>query len=175
MLSEDDKFNLINLVWSAGFWEGEGSCNVYKAGSSSLRLVVSVCQTDKAPIEKFCTLFSGNMTETIKEGYKTIYRWELNNTSAYLFLTSVRPYVVSKYKQEQIDSTLKKWESYRTKLGKTKHISKRERANDTSYEVRVQTESGTKFIGSFKNPEQAQLALYTEISKKGIDIYDFSK
>jgi|SRR3972149_2124538 len=167
---------LIDLIWAAGFWEGEGSCGVYKTNKTFKRLVMSVVQVDEEPIKKFKSLFGGSSTITVRDGFKDIYKWELAGTNAYIILKTFRPYIISKYKQEQIDSTLLSWDEYRTTLGKTKYITKRCRTGKYDvYEVRINDNGETKFLGSFRDPSHALNILYLHAAKRGLEIYDYSK
>jgi hypothetical protein len=50
---------LEDIIWSAGFMEGEGSAGFYKAAGRSSRLCLSATQKDIAPLELLKDLYDG--------------------------------------------------------------------------------------------------------------------
>jgi hypothetical protein len=100
-----------NIIWSAGFWEGEGSCGMYRSKgkeNASKTLRVTAAQNDTAPLEKLKEVFGGSVYTTSR----ACSVWSISGVTGYLFLKTILPYVVSNYKRLQITSTLDDWEEY---------------------------------------------------------------
>lgn len=96
-------------AYLAGFFDGEGSIAIERAGLNSQSLRIQAVNTDPRPIEMLQNVFAGNFRSTqyrgkTKDGrdYKPIYIWRASNTLAKDALASMLPYLTVKRERAEI-------------------------------------------------------------------------
>lgn len=97
-----------DLVWAAGFLEGEGHFG--NNGSRSKSEVVQVAQTNLEPLERARDVFGGSITkyEPDEENRSTYWTWRTSGYRARGIMMTLYP-LLSRAKQEQIRSALTYW------------------------------------------------------------------
>ena len=98
-----------DVVWTAGFLEGEGSFHIWKT-KGHLRPRVKASQIDTEPLERLKTIWGGSVTIERRAGsdYQTrreINYWSLSNQRAANLMELVRPFMSAR-RREQIDQAL---------------------------------------------------------------------
>jgi len=98
------------LIWSAGFFDGEGCINISKQSrkygrnrdltSINYGLNVSVCQKDPRPLEILHDMFGGHFYSYDVKG-NTYWRWHIWSHMAVRMLNAVQPYLI--LKQDRAD------------------------------------------------------------------------
>lgn len=102
------------VVWSAGFYDGEG-CIIVTSNPARTRftLVSSVAQQDPKPLRMLKKRFGGGVNTDIgsstgysrKNGNALIWRWKLSGANAYDFFLAIEPYSITKRSQLQLALT----------------------------------------------------------------------
>ena len=92
-----------DLVYLAGFFDGEGSLGMY---GRNLKLDVKVCGTDERPIRRFYEVFGFGTFSSIsgsrtRYGRKPVVQWSCSGSWALLFLMTLLPHLVVKRAQAQ--------------------------------------------------------------------------
>jgi len=102
------------IIWSAGFYDGEGCVLVLSnSGRTRFTLVSSVVQQDPKPLRMLNNRFGGGVTTDInasagynrKNGNVLIWRWRVSGAKAYSFLSAIKPYSITKQSQIQVALT----------------------------------------------------------------------
>lgn len=85
-----------DIMWAAGFWEGEGAVGIRSAGAS---------QTSKWPLLKLKGCFGGAITVSYKANgnRKTCWQWWICGDDGRAFIKAIYPYL-SPRRQLQINS-----------------------------------------------------------------------
>jgi len=97
----------IDVAWSAGIYEGEGSC--CKAGNNNQSFVVLVSQKDPEILYRLKDWFGGNVT-LYKNGVGKkgsnfeVYHWRICGDRGRVFLGCIYPFLTARRKS-QIDTT----------------------------------------------------------------------
>lgn len=151
---------LEDIIWSAGFMEGEGSAGFYKAAGRSSRLCLSATQKDIAPLELLKDLYGGNI---IKNEDRDYYVWQSYNQPALYAIRAFVPYVKSNYKNNQFWSAVHQYLDYRAALGKERYIRLRKNGK---LDVRINSNGKTINVGTFDKPDEARAALAEAISNE---------
>jgi len=89
-----------DVVWSAGFFEGEGNICCTKGGRS-----VSANQKDHAPLLKLQHLWGGRIRPFKAKQNGKVYltwQWTLSGKKARLFLREIRPYITTPLRKQEI-------------------------------------------------------------------------
>ena len=102
------------VVWSAGFYDGEG-CILVTSNPTKTRftLVSSVAQQDPEPLRRLKKRFGGGVNTDIgasigysrKNGNALIWRWKVSGANAYDFFLAIEPYSITKRSQLQLALT----------------------------------------------------------------------
>jgi hypothetical protein len=89
---------LSNVIYCAGFFDGEGSVGVY-----TRRYVCTVSNTDIRPLKKFVELWGGKIAVTekskIKGAHMNVYHWHVYGQNCKNFLNDILPFTVVKKDQ----------------------------------------------------------------------------
>jgi hypothetical protein len=119
------------LVWAAGFFDGEGSVGIAKQErlggkrrnwktAVSYVLGVAICQKDPRPLELVHQMFGGHFYPYQVKGV-TYWRWHTWGGIALRFMQAIRPYVVLKGERLDIgiefQTKLTKWYAEYGKIG----------------------------------------------------------
>lgn len=105
----DEGLRAIDLAWSAGIFEGEGSIMISKLGKRSLgALLVSVTNTDMEMITELQKLFGGRISGLRTSGgnRKDYRRWRIAAVQAATFLQSILPYLRTKKYRDRCELAL---------------------------------------------------------------------
>jgi hypothetical protein len=104
-----------NLLWMAGFFDGEGYvglqlCRDKGRNLHYVKLKVSVTNTDLHSLAPFRATFHGTTVRSWqgRATSKVVYRWDLSGKRAYDFLMTIAPHLITK--KEQVDLAIKFWE-----------------------------------------------------------------
>lgn len=115
-----EKLTIEEIIYIAGFFDGEGNINIYKIDTKNntevqrrlvpkYELSIAIYNTDKGIMEWLSSVFGGyfqvrNRTNTIshKEGWKESYAVRMTSNQAFEFLNLVYPYLRIKKKQADI-------------------------------------------------------------------------
>jgi len=98
----------IELAYFAGFFDGEGSVSITKAGSKNhYRLQCGITQTNHRLLILFKDNFGGGITEMsthyeARWGRKQCWRWWITDTKAGEFLSIILPYLKLKKGEAQV-------------------------------------------------------------------------
>lgn len=102
------------IVWSAGFYDGEG-CILVTSNPARTRftLLSSVAQQDPQPLRMLKKRFGGGVNTDIgasigykrKNGTALIWRWKVSGAKAYDFFLAIEPYSITKQSQLQLALT----------------------------------------------------------------------
>ena len=100
---------MASLEYFAGFFDGEGSCGIYRVRNKPQIPVfrVSLCNNDPRPLQEAHVQFGGTVRPRLRtqRGKTTCnYEWYIYGKNADVFLKSIRPFTV--IKSEQIDKFL---------------------------------------------------------------------
>lgn len=104
----------LDLVWLAGFFDGEGSVGVYETGRKTegkgkpamkrgLFLHACITQKDTAPLIWCKSRWGGSlcMRKDTEDRFGTgVWNWSVNSRKAYAFLREIYPYL--KFKKERV-------------------------------------------------------------------------
>jgi hypothetical protein len=96
-----------DIVYCAGFFEGEGSVRIQNHGRRSrcLQLQVTVVQATLEPLDLFKKLFGGSIARRqmrYRGGYRNLYTWVASSKSGEIFLRTVYPYLRIKKEEARI-------------------------------------------------------------------------
>ena len=103
--------NTNDLIYFAGFFDGEGSICILKRQTRKTnwnpeyRLQVAIGQNDGATLDWILTLFGGHLHRVRRD---SSYYWLTSNRHAYEVLKQVSPYL--KYKKPQAELAIKFYE-----------------------------------------------------------------
>lgn len=94
-----------DVIWFAGFYEGEGS--ISNDISNNMRFRVNISQNDKTPLELGQKIWGGSIRKRIRkspvsEKICTGYEWILYHKEASKFVNDIEPYMKIPYKINQI-------------------------------------------------------------------------
>lgn len=95
-------------AYAAGFFDGEGYVDVYKATqpkngkSPSLMLRVVISQKDGKVMNWLVEHFQGGYVLQSRKDTFSIYRWDVRSQHAKRFLETILPYVIVKRKQVEL-------------------------------------------------------------------------
>jgi hypothetical protein len=95
----------LELAWTAGLFEGEGSIRINKPTKRNLgHLVVSVVNTDRDIIDFFQERWPGYMKPAtgLRPNQRPAWVWVLAARRAMVFLLAIEPYIVRKAVREKI-------------------------------------------------------------------------
>ena len=98
------------IIWFAGFYEGEGCiCNDM---SNNMRFRVSISQNDRTPLDIGQKRWGGSIRERTRISLKGKichgHEWVLYHHDAKKFINDIRPYMIIPYKIKQIDDAFVK-------------------------------------------------------------------
>lgn len=103
--------NPIDLAYTAGFFDGEGSISitarVRKTHNTEHRLWIAVGQKDGATLDWLKDLFGGQVYTVKRDGS---FYWVMTNNVAYNFLKQILPYL--QYKKIQAELAIEFCEGY---------------------------------------------------------------
>lgn len=125
------------LIYIAGFFDGEGCIHIYKSRSRGFTLQVSAANTDRQVIQFICDRFGGRIHRLQKKGNrKPCWRVDLVARRANHLLTALLPYLrvkkdqaelalefqksMSKYERPLTNDTISYRESLRIRLKELK-------------------------------------------------------
>ena len=100
-----------DLMWLAGFWEGEGWVSFSNRGKSyykdkvyttSAQLQVGLAQNDRTPLDWVKLYFGGGVYKNSKK----CFHWRGNGPTGQRFLKIIRPYLRLKFRQDKVDWAL---------------------------------------------------------------------
>lgn len=136
-----------DVIFAAGFYEGEGSCHAFK---TSAGVEVDVCQKDPEVLYRLRDLFGGSVVlHARKKGQETRWhRWALCGERARTFLKMIYPYLSSRRKT-QIERTT----AFRSVVTPTEFT--RERLSMTKKQRRAETQR--RYIAKKKAEQETQL------------------
>ena len=96
-------------AYLAGFFDGEGSISIERAGMNSQSLRINAVNTDPRPIEMLQRVFAGNFRSTLFRGrtkdgreYRPTYHWRVSSTLAKDALEAMLPYLTVKRERAEI-------------------------------------------------------------------------
>lgn len=94
-----------DIIWFAGFYEGEGS--ISNDISNNMRFRINISQNDKTPLEIGQLIWGGSIRERIRQSPASDkmcrgYEWVLYHKEACKFIDDISPYMKIPYKIEQI-------------------------------------------------------------------------
>lgn len=97
--------NLNDVIWFAGFYEGEGS--ISNDISNNMKFRVSISQNDKTPLEIGQNLWGGSIRQRTRKSPASNkickgYEWIMYNKEASKFINDIEPYMKIPYKINQI-------------------------------------------------------------------------
>ena len=90
-----------DLVYLAGFFDGEGSLGMY---GRNLKLDVKVCGIDERPIRRFYEVFGFGTFRVQQRKTRTlrpVWEWSCSGSWALMFLTTMLPHLLVKRAQAQ--------------------------------------------------------------------------
>lgn len=98
---------LIELIWFAGFYEGEGT--ISNDISNNNRIRVSISQNDKTPLEKGQKRWGGSLRcrtrkSPASDKICTGYEWVLYTKDAIKFINDIKQFMIIPYKINQINN-----------------------------------------------------------------------
>jgi len=98
-----------DIAWAAGFWEGDGSCNIRKAKgnlSPSYFITAYAVNSNILPLARLQSIFGGKVFKVKLGGWahKPSFRWLTCARQAVLFLKSIKPYL--SFKDEEVSLSL---------------------------------------------------------------------
>ena len=113
-----------NLIWAAGFFDGEGCIKVSKSKvnySKGYRhtLVIHITQKIKSPLNLFKKLFGGKIYST-KKGKFTGYEYLIHNENAIKLLKTINPFL--KLKKDESMLALKYGQYFLNKNNRVSNI-----------------------------------------------------
>ena len=99
--------DIVNKIWFAGFYEGEGS--ISNDISNNMRYRISISQNDKTPLELGKNIWGGSIrTRTRKSPASDKicfgHEWILYHKEATKFIEDISPFMKIPYKIEQIEN-----------------------------------------------------------------------
>lgn len=106
--------NLNNIIWFAGFYEGEGSiCNDI---SNNMKFRIIISQNDKTPLEIGQAIWGGSIRKRIRKSPSSNkicigHEWILYNKEATKFINDIEPYMKIPYKINQVKIAKQKQEN----------------------------------------------------------------
>ena len=114
---------LIELIWFAGFYEGEGTISNDISNNNSIR--VSISQNDKTPLAIAQNRWGGSLRcrkrkSPVSDKICISYEWVLYQKRALIFINDIKPYMIIPYKINQIEKCLKRKEEGITRRFKCK-------------------------------------------------------
>ena len=85
-----------DLAWLAGFYEGEGTLRINRAGQRNLGILhASTVSTEQGYIEEFQRRWPGSVRLSPARGSsRQAWRWNLGSTKVGAFLDDIGPYIV---------------------------------------------------------------------------------
>lgn len=97
--------NISDVIWFAGFYEGEGS--ISNDVSNNMKFRVSITQNDKTPLELGQKLWGGSIRERIRKSPASDkickgYEWVMYHKESLKFINDIEPYMKIPYKINQI-------------------------------------------------------------------------
>jgi len=92
-------------IWFAGFYEGEGS--ISNDTNNRNRLVVSIAQNDRTPLDIGQNIWGGHVRERIRKSPVSDkicvgHEWRLKHNNSIKFLQDIKPFMIIPYKIQQI-------------------------------------------------------------------------
>ena len=99
------------LLWFAGFYEGEGSVSNDKSNNNRLRL--SISQNDPLPLNLAKQLWGGQVYKRVRKSPAsdkvcTGYEWRIGHNGATAFIEDIQPFMIIPTKIEQIETVMKR-------------------------------------------------------------------
>lgn len=152
-------YRIDDIIWSAGFPEGEGSAGLYAKKDGQPILQMSAQQKFREPLDVLQDLYGGSVYESES---REIYGWSVSGRSALHAIRAVLPYMRSSYKVEQFESSVEKYLDHIAESGREKNITRRKGGK---LDVRVGHEGKSIFVGSFRSGREARAALASAISR----------
>lgn len=143
----------LELAWTAGFLEGEGSFYFNPNGKPS-DIVTTAVQVNKEPVQKLHGIFGGRLYLTIpkNKNWSPQWVWRLSGQNAAAVMMTIHT-LMSKRRQNQIEGVLTHWKS-----GKA---HRRSRTSPYCLKGHVLAEVGTTKKGDCKKCKNiASLAQY---------------
>jgi hypothetical protein len=108
-LSKSIKIPKSELVYLAGFFDGEGSIGITK----SLVLQITVSNTRRVALDIYKQYFGGSITETKRSGnHNDIFVWKIDAKKAELFILTIKPFLKQKSVQAQLALEFRKLFKY---------------------------------------------------------------
>ncbi len=92
------------VIWAAGFLDGEGSISLSDRGGGKIALVLSASQTKtREPMEILHSLFGGTVGFSPERGARAaVHTWQLTGMAAVTALHHLWPYLVVKRPQAKV-------------------------------------------------------------------------
>ncbi len=98
---------LIDLVWAAGFIDGEGCIGLYPCANNDRHfyLRLSVANTDLRCLERLQGLFGGSINRTNhidRPGCRPCWTWYCQSKKCVAALEAIKPFLFSKLEQAEV-------------------------------------------------------------------------
>jgi hypothetical protein len=120
---------LLDIAWTAGFFEGEGCVS-----AAPHKISVRVSQVQREPLERLQAMFGGKIYrfEQVDRGVLRHYhRWDLNSGDAVGFMMTIYRFMSPKRKQ-QMRTTLTNWRATQPRERHRSHCPKGHPYDDTN-------------------------------------------
>ncbi len=101
----------LELAYFAGFFDGEGCVNIWRARkTNSYQVRVVISSTNKGIMEKFQGKFGGSISTivSVQGNNKPFWIWKISGTDVTKFLVMIQPYSILKNEQIKIGLRLRK-------------------------------------------------------------------
>ena len=109
----------MDIAWTAGFLEGEGSFSMAIWKQKTYQTVIAATQVQKEPLERLVAMFGGALNyfprpKTGREGYirQPIWRWSLSGVRARGLMFTLYQ-MMSPRRREQISHAIAIWKTRR--------------------------------------------------------------
>jgi hypothetical protein len=100
------------IIWFAGFYEGEGSISNDIGNRNNIRICIS--QNDRTPLDIGKQIWGGNIRERIRKSPASDKichgnEWVLNSKDAIKFIDDIKPFMIIPYKINQVKTCIDKF------------------------------------------------------------------
>lgn len=96
---------LMTPEYVAGLFDGEGYVTIdvstHRSGRKYHRVIVSIANTDRRPLDKLLSQYGGFLTNQPSKG-KRAWRWSTSNKTAIEFLKNIYPHLIIKKEQASV-------------------------------------------------------------------------